>query len=203
MSGKRSGDGPPRESRSDRESGGFADLIGETRPAKGSDKKRVTPHSGNASAARRAGKPGHLAGTGARDSQRGNPETSRNEPFRHPDPSEARLAARRSVSDLQLRELARGEPAPAERIDLHGVRVDGGPRLLAGRLASARERGLRSVVVIHGRGKNSETGEAVLRDALPRWLQSAPAANHVLGFAPAPPALGGEGATLVLLRRRN
>jgi DNA-nicking Smr family endonuclease len=75
--------------------------------------------------------------------------------------------------------------------------------LIASRIESARARGLRCVVLIHGRGRRSETGESVLRESVPGWLSKAPCATHVLAFAPAPKRLGGEGATLVLLRRAD
>ncbi len=121
--------------------------------------------------------------------------------FRRPDPEEPRLAAGAGVSDRQLRSLARGEPPPEERIDLHGVRAAAAPGLLEARLRSAAARGLRCVLVVHGHGRGSETGEAVLRDGLPGWLEGRPLAANVLAFAPAPRRLGGAGATLVLLRR--
>jgi DNA-nicking Smr family endonuclease len=41
----------------------------------------------------------------------------------------------------------------------------------------------------------------VLREALPGWLTQGTATRHVLAFSPAPDRLGGNGATLVLLRR--
>ena len=121
--------------------------------------------------------------------------------FRWPSPQERRLAAAAGVSDARLRSLERGEIASEERIDLHGLRRDAAESALAKRLESARERGLRCVVVIHGRGARSPGGEGVLRDALPDWLTGSGCARHVLAFAPARPSLGGEGATLVLLRR--
>jgi DNA-nicking Smr family endonuclease len=104
------------------------------------------------------------------------------------------------VSDTQLLGLARGEPEPEERIDLHGARRDIAGRLVTKRIESARAQGLRCVLVIHGRGQHSAVGEAVLRDALPDWLSAGPTARHVLAFTPAPERLGGSGATLVLLR---
>ena len=121
--------------------------------------------------------------------------------FRFPDPNEPRLAAADGVSDAQLHALRRAEPEPEERIDLHGLRRDAAGRLIASRIASARARDLRCVVVIHGRGQSSEGEEAVLRDSLPGWLSKAPCMSDVLAFAPAPNRLGGEGAMLVLLRR--
>ena len=102
---------------------------------------------------------------------------------------------------LQLFSLSQGEPEPEERIDLHGARRDQAGRLLSKRLESARSQGLACVLIIHGQGQHSATGEAVLREALPGWLTQGTATRHVLAFSPAPDRLGGNGATLVLLRR--
>ncbi len=120
--------------------------------------------------------------------------------FRWPDPSDRSCAAAEGVSDRQLLALRRGEPAPEERIDLHGARRDAAGPLLARRIESARAQGLRCVIVIHGRGQHSPLGEAVLKDAVPDWLTKGATGRAVLAFAPAPERLGGQGATLVLLR---
>ena len=104
------------------------------------------------------------------------------------------------MSDRTLAALARGEPEPEERIDLHGARKDAAGALLAKRIESARARGLRCVVIVHGRGRRSPDGVAVLRDAVPDWLTGGRCGQAVLAFTPAPDRLGGRGATLVLLR---
>jgi DNA-nicking Smr family endonuclease len=161
----------------------FADLVGETKPISRGP-ARVERPSRNPRAPR----------THPSD---GPPST-----FRWPDPDESRLAGAPGVSDAQLFALRRGEPEPEERIDLHGLRSAAASRILRDRIESARARGLSCVIVIHGRGRGSETGEAVLRDSLPGWLSGAACAKQLLGFAPAPNRLGGAGATLVLLRRR-
>ena len=163
----------------------FEDLMGEGTRRLRRGPERIAPAGG--ARARRA--EGREAGQGAG--------------FRWPDPSDRLCAAAAGVSDATLLALARGEPAPEERIDLHGARRDAAGRLLARRIASARARGLRAVVVIHGRGQHSPDGEAVLRDALPGWLTRGATAREVLAFAPAPDRLGGRGATMVLLRRRT
>ena len=163
----------------------FADLLGDAKPlARGPE--RIDPP------ARRAAPMGPRSGR---------PHAARPERFRWPDPEDRHRAAAEGVSDRQLLALARGEPEPLERIELHGTRRAAASRLLAKRLEGARTRGLDCVLVIHGRGARSATGEAVLRDALPTWLTEGTNARHVLAFAPAPQRLGGLGATLVLLRR--
>lgn len=120
--------------------------------------------------------------------------------FRWPDPDERGCAAAEGVSDGQIIALRRGEPEPEERIDLHGARKDAAGPLLARRIESARAQGLRCVIVIHGRGQHSPLGEAVLKDAVPDWLTQGATGRAVLAFSPAPDRLGGNGATLVLLR---
>ena len=104
------------------------------------------------------------------------------------------------MSDTQLLDLRRGHPEPEERIDLHGLRSDAVPRILAQRLESAVARRIRCAVIIHGHGRNSAGGEAVLRDRLAIWLTRPPNTKFVLALAPAPNQHGGEGATLVLLK---
>jgi len=121
--------------------------------------------------------------------------------FRWPDPRERGCAAASGVSDQQLLALRRGEPEPEERVDLHGTRKDAAGPLLRKRIESARAQGLRCVIVIHGRGQHSPLGEAVLKDTVPEWLTTGATSRLVLAFAPAPDRLGGDGATLVLLRR--
>lgn len=168
----------------------FADLVGaDTQPIRGGP-DRVRPEGARSTAMGAAG--------GPRDDAPGGPRG-----FRFPDPADPHRAAAAGVSDRTLANLARGTPAPEERLDLHGTRGDAAGPLLARRLESARSRGLRCLLVVHGRGRHSPTGEAVLRDGLPDWLTRGPAAPHVLAYAPAPVRLGGEGATLVLLRKRT
>ena len=167
----------------DQKGGSFADLVtDDTRPIdRGPKKIRATTQG-------KTTKPRAAAGSKAAA-------------FRWPDPTERLRAAAAGVSDEQLLALGRGDPEPEEQIDLHGTRRDQAKRLLAKRIESARAQGKRSLVVIHGRGQNSATGEAILRDALPDWLSRGSVSRSVLAFAPAPDRLGGRGATMILLRR--
>jgi len=168
----------------EREAERFADLIGDAKPIERGP-ARVRPRS--APVGPRT--PRDSGGARARDA------------FRWPDADEPGRAAAPGVSDAQLLALGRGEPAPEERIDLHGTRREAAARLVAQRIESASRRGLRCLIVIHGRGSGSGDRQAILRDALPGWLSKPPNAERVLAFAPAPRGLGGDGATLVLLRR--
>ena len=128
-------------------------------------------------------------------------ESAKPPAFRRPEPENLHLAAAAGISDQQLARLRRGEPEPEERIDLHRTRLAEAKRILAKRIESARARELRCLLIVHGVGKRSPTEEGVLRDAMPEWLTHGASARHVLAFAPAPRRLGGDGATLVLLRK--
>ena len=135
-------------------------------------------------------------------------EHAKQNPFRFPDAAQPNLAARAGVNDRTLRRLAAGEPVPEERIDLHGMRQEAARAALEKRFTSARSRGLRCTLVVHGYGRRRDhgatqaTGSAsVLKDRLPEWITRTRLGRHVLAFAPAPGALGGSGATLVLLAK--
>ncbi len=176
--GKGSGGNDSKNEDTDR----FADLVGETKPL--------------------AQRPAQVGKIAHRAKVRSAPEThAPTRAFRRPDPDEPRLAAAPGVSDALLLALRRGEPEFEEKIDLHGLRRNAAARALARFVKSAHARGLRCVLVVHGKGRGSETGEAVLREAVPGWLSKSPNAEYVLGFAPAPDRLGGEGAMLVRLRK--
>lgn len=109
------------------------------------------------------------------------------------------------VPGFDLRRLARlkrGEPPPESTVDLHGSLEAEARAAVREAFADAHRAGVRSVLVIHGRGLHSAEGP-VLKRALPGWLAEPPLGPRVLAFASAPPALGGLGATLVLLRKRS
>lgn len=120
--------------------------------------------------------------------------------FVFPEPLEPRLGRARDCSERALHRLLRGEPAAAERIDLHGFDREQARRALARCLESAAARNVACVLVIHGRGRGSAEARGVLRQELPGWLTSGVCGRHVRAFAPARQRDGGEGATYVLLR---
>jgi DNA-nicking Smr family endonuclease len=106
------------------------------------------------------------------------------------------------VSAAVLRALRRGDHRPEARLDLHGRTREEALRAVERFVVRTRADGCRAVLIIHGRGQNSEAGEPVLRPALQEWLAGPAAARAgVMAFAPAPPRAGGTGATVVLLRR--
>ncbi|MDD5300956.1 MAG: Smr/MutS family protein [Gallionella sp.] len=104
---------------------------------------------------------------------------------------------RNGLSRMTLRKLRRGHWPVQASLDLHGNNSDAARQLLQEFLHEAAQRGLRCVLVIHGKGMNSRGGEAVLRKLARHWLTQHP---HVLGYCDAQPKEGGSGAVLVLLK---
>ena len=102
----------------------------------------------------------------------------------------------------RLRDLARGLLPVFENLDLHGLTVEKAEGVLRSFCSNARGSVPRTVLIIHGKGLHSQTGHAVLRDALADWLSTAPLARDVLCFVTARPKHGGSGATYVLLAAR-
>jgi DNA-nicking Smr family endonuclease len=97
--------------------------------------------------------------------------------------------------------LRRGEFAVQAHIDLHGmIQADAKLALEEFILGSVRK-GLRTVLVVHGRGLRSPGGTPVLKHAAAQWLSHGHMGGYVLAFATARPADGGTGAMYVLLRR--
>ena len=108
----------------------------------------------------------------------------------------------KGFSRKMMRRLKRGQIPVQDHIDLHGMtRLEAEREVKAFILGSYR-RGLRCVLIVHGRGLNSPESLPVLKEGLPRWLRSGPVKKIVLAFATARPYDGGTGAVYVLLKRR-
>lgn len=122
-----------------------------------------------------------------------------------------RLAAQPPQLDgARQRRLARGQMDPEARIDLHGLTRDQARAALTGFLMGARARGDRLVLVITGKGRDSDGRDdlapiprkpGAIRHDLPHWLSQAPLRGLVLDLRPAHRRHGGGGAFYVYLRR--
>jgi DNA-nicking Smr family endonuclease len=99
-----------------------------------------------------------------------------------------------------LRRLRAGKLRPEESIDLHGLTRIAARERLHMSLTRMSRTGVRCVLVIHGRGNRSESGEPILKAALQDWLEEPPLDRIVVARAPARPRDGGEGATYLVLR---
>lgn len=106
--------------------------------------------------------------------------------------------------DIRLvRKLRTGEFSRQAALDLHGMTADMAQIEVENFIVGAVRLGLRCVLIVHGRGRNSPGQIPVLKDRLQQWLTRAKLARLVLAFATARPHDGGPGAMYVLLRRER
>lgn len=98
--------------------------------------------------------------------------------------------------------LKRGKSKPDARIDLHGMTADTAHTALTAFLLRAHADQKRLVLVITGKGRQSEDQRmGVLKRQVPHWLERPPLRQIVLQTAEAHQRHGGSGALYVYLRR--
>lgn len=108
-----------------------------------------------------------------------------------------------TMDGARQKRLVRGEMPIEARLDLHGMTQEAAHRALDRFLNACHDAGLRSVLVITGRGRGpiEEEPTGVLYRMVPRWLNAPDHAHRVLGWHPAQRRDGGEGALYVVLKR--
>ena len=102
-----------------------------------------------------------------------------------------------------VRKLRQGDFSRQAALDLHGMTVEEAQAEVEQFLMKAVRTGLRCVLLIHGRGRNSPGQVPILKDRLKMWLTRSKLAKIILAFATARQHDGGPGALYVLLRRER
>jgi DNA-nicking Smr family endonuclease len=102
-----------------------------------------------------------------------------------------------------LERLRAGRFSPQAHLDLHGRNAEQAFFALSDFIRQAYLRGLRVLVVVTGRGRNSPNGMGILRPLLPQWIGCDPLRRVVLAFCTARATDGGPGAVYVLLRSQR
>ncbi len=110
-------------------------------------------------------------------------------------------AARRDLSSTIRKRLHDGGFPVDASLDLHGLVTSAARQRLREFLHSCVRRRERCVRVVHGRGTHSPNGVAVLQEEVFHWL-TGDLRGLVDATITAPLALGGNGATLVLLTKK-
>jgi DNA-nicking Smr family endonuclease len=105
---------------------------------------------------------------------------------------------RAEIPPRVLQRLRRGLYAAQDELDLHHADALRAEVLLRDFIKASLHAGLGCVRVIHGKGLHSDTGVPVLKNLVDRVLRQR---GDVLAFHSTPPAQGGNGAVLVLLKR--
>lgn len=122
------------------------------------------------------------------------------------------VAAPEVLDRRQMRRIAAGKTDIDARIDLHGLRQAEAHARLRAFLATAYAAGLKTVLVITGKGAEAERPEpllgamgegqrGVLRRNVPLWLAQPDLSHIVLSYGAAGTRHGGTGAFYVCLRK--
>ncbi len=91
---------------------------------------------------------------------------------------------------------------PIQRyVDLHGLNKQDAEMRFRDFILTSHRQGLRCVLVVHGRGLNSENQIPVIKEQIPLWLGRGPVRKIILAFCTAMPYDGGTGAIYLLLKR--
>lgn len=102
-----------------------------------------------------------------------------------------------------MNSLRAGAFNPEAHLDLHGLNSLQAFEAVRDFIRMSWFKGLRSVLIVPGRGLNSPDGRGVLRRKLLEWLPHEPFRRVVLAFCTAQPRDGGPGSIYVLLRGRR
>lgn len=111
------------------------------------------------------------------------------------------LARAADLDERTASRFAKGEVRPEVTLDLHGLTEATALRRLEADVPRRRREGARCLLVVHGRGLHSGSDGPILLNAVRAALRTPPLSAHVLAIAAAPSRWGGEGATLVWVRR--
>ena len=103
---------------------------------------------------------------------------------------------RAGVQHGVYRKLKQGKYPFEARLDLHRMTVEQARREVFDFIKEAVSYDLRSLLIVHGKGKHSKSDAALLKSYINRWL---PDMDEVQAFCSAQPRHGGVGAVYVLL----
>ncbi len=107
------------------------------------------------------------------------------------------------LSPRVLKKLRHGEFSYQDYLDLHRMTRSEAREAVTKFILDSFAQGCRCVLIVSGRGLNSQDKEPVIKQSLVGWLTQAPLKRVVLAFASARSYDGGAGAFYVLLRRNQ
>ena len=99
-----------------------------------------------------------------------------------------------------FRKLRLGQYPIEARLDLHRMTIEQARREVFGFVQDCVRYGLRSVIILHGKGERNPDGVAQLKSYLGKWL---PELEAVLAFHSAQRHHGGTGAVYVMIRKSD
>lgn len=102
-----------------------------------------------------------------------------------------------------MERLRMGEFGPEAHLDMHGLNSLQAFEAMRDFIKNSWFKGMRTVLLVPGRGLNSPHGRGILRQKIREWLPHDPFKRVVLAFCTAQPRDGGPGSIYVLLRQNR
>lgn len=112
---------------------------------------------------------------------------------------ESDAAPQEQASARRMRQLRKGRIRPEASLDLHGCYREEARKKVRVFLENRQRQGMKTVLIITGRGLRSKGGESVLRSDIEAYLRTR-AKAWVAEWGRAPKQYGGDGALVVFLR---
>lgn len=106
------------------------------------------------------------------------------------------------IGPRTMKKLKRGEFSVQDYIDLHGLTRMEAEEAVSNFIVESHNKGMRCVLIIHGRGLGSVDNQPTIKRELPTWFKRGLLKRVVLAFVTARPCDGGAGALYVLLKTR-
>src|SRR5262245_12697820 len=103
------------------------------------------------------------------------------------------------MSLTEIRKLLREALGIMPTLDLHGLGVQDALQATEDFLRDAQEARLGSVRIVYGKGRGSQGGRGVLREVIPRWLDTG-GRVYVRRYERRPDASGLDGGMIVWIR---
>lgn len=100
-----------------------------------------------------------------------------------------------TIQNKVFNELKQGKIRWYDAVDLHGSTIEEAREAVSTLINNARKNNEQSVKIVHGKGTDS-----ILKTCVNGWLRQIP---EVLAFCSAPAEQGGNGAVLVLLKKKE
>ena len=119
---------------------------------------------------------------------------------------ENKKSSRINLEKNTLKRIKKGKIKIESILDLHGNTLDESKKKVARFIDENYNNKKRLILIITGKGERSSVdfgwkGKGILKENVPKWLNSEFLSNKVLWFDKAPREKGGDGALLVYLKK--
>ena len=106
----------------------------------------------------------------------------------------------KNLDESVLNKLRAGQYGVEAHLDLHGLNSIQAFESMRNFIKNCWFKGMRTILLVPGRGLNSPNGHGILKQKIPQWLTHEPFKGVTLAFCTARPQDGGPGSIYVLLR---